>query len=676
MVNYIRIIILIILFSSIGAINAQTTREQIIVDSIISLRKLSMVDSLIDAKKIYYARQAMELSNESKIDSTILKSGRILSVVYMNTDRLDDYRFINSMNMRLATKLKDTSALAVANNNLGYYFLLQTQSDSAFYYYTESLKYYKSLKNNFRYSINLSVIADIQDLEKDYIGAENNAILGITVLENEPLSEDILDQKWILYNILGSVSLNQNLYEDALSYHDKALDIGDKMVDGLYNSLYSIHNQARVYRKMGDLETSLDLYKKALNRTDLYKEDPEFYALIIDNIAETRFLNGDKNYNEILKLYQRAYKISDSLEDQVTKLAVTIDLTKFYAHLKQQDSALKFGYESKLLAKTTNNNEILLEAYTLLSELTEGEEKVAYLNNHIKLSDSLINNERAARNKFARVRFETDQIKAENVQISRERLWFLILSIGLLVTVLLVYVIYSQRAKNRELKLSQQQQIANEEIYNLMLAQQDKMDEGRAHEKKRISEELHDGILGRLFGTRLSLDSLNSTNTDDAIKNRGTYINELKCIEQEIRKISHDLNTDFIANSGFVDIVKALVENQTNAYQLSNTLEIDENIDWEELSNKDKIHLYRIVQESLQNVYKHANAKHVKIGFELKNDVLLVSINDDGSGFELTKAKKGIGIKNINSRVVALNGEVAYNSAKDEGTNIIIKVPM
>ena len=105
-----------------------------------------------------------------------------------------------------------------------------------------------------------------------------------------------------------------------------------------------------------------------------------------------------------------------------------------------------------------------------------------------------------------------------------------------------------------------------------MLAQQDKIDEGRTQEKKRISEELHDGILGRLFGTRLSLDSLNMLQTDDAIKNREVYIGELKTIEEEIRKISHDLNSDFVTGSSFIDIVKALIETQTNAYKLTYSL--------------------------------------------------------------------------------------------------------
>ena len=165
-------------------------------------------------------------------------------------------------------------------------------------------------------------------------------------------------------------------------------------------------------------------------------------------------------------------------------------------------------------------------------------------------------------------------------------------------------------------------------------------------------------------------------NTEEAIQSRSNYINELKTIEQEIRKISHDLNTDFIANSGFLDIIETLIENQTTAYQLTYEFEHSEVIDWDEISNKNKIHLYRIIQESLQNIYKHANANHVKIGFQLKNDVILVSITDDGSGFDINKAKKGIGLKNINSRVSELNGKLTINSTLGEGTDILINVPI
>ena len=174
----------------------------------------------------------------------------------------------------------------------------------------------------------------------------------------------------------------------------------------------------------------------------------------------------------------------------------------------------------------------------LLSELNSGEEGKHYLNEHIKLSDSLLFKERSARNKFARIAFETDEIERENERITRERMWLMILSGGLILTGFLLYIIIAQRSRNKALKFKQSQQEANEEIYNLMLSQQDKVDEARANEKKRISQELHDGILGRLFGTRLSLDSLNFSEGKEAINKRSNYISDLKTIEDVITSYS------------------------------------------------------------------------------------------------------------------------------------------
>ena len=65
-----------------------------------------------------------------------------------------------------------------------------------------------------------------------------------------------------------------------------------------------------------------------------------------------------------------------------------------------------------------------------------------------------------------------------------------------------------------------------------------------------------------------------------------------------------------------------------------------------------------MLQETMQNIYKHAIANHIKISFQLKNNVILLSVEDDGSGFNVTKAKKGIGIKNINSRAKEIGGKV------------------
>ena len=129
----------------------------------------------------------------------------------------------------------------------------------------------------------------------------------------------------------------------------------------------------------------------------------------------------------------------------------------------------------------------------------------------------------------------------------------------------------------------------------LALLGQDKIEEARVIEKKNISQELHDGVLGRLFGTRLSLDSLNMASSEEAINTRSKYIQDLKKIEEDIRKVSHELNTDFIGGSGFLDIIKTLLENQTKAYQLNYEFNHDDAINWEDVSNKTKINIYRII---------------------------------------------------------------------------------
>ena len=350
-------------------------------------------------------------------------------------------------------------------------------------------------------------------------------------------------------------------------------------------------------------------------------------------------------------------------------------MSKFYLGTQKRDLALKYATETYKLAKETSSNDVVLESLLLLSKLKNAEAAKQFLNEHIKLSDSLLKIERNVRNKFARIEFETDQLELENERISQQRLWLILISLVLLVTLFLLYIIVTQRAKNKELKLKQDQQEANEEIYNLLLSQQDKLDGARAGEKKRISEELHDGVLGRLFGTRLSLDTFNNKEGKDAIQIRSKYINELKTIEEDIRKISHDLNTDFVSGSGFMDILSELIEAQTQAYKLKYSFNYTDDISWENLTNKTKINIYRILQESLQNIYKHAEATELKISIQLKNDVICVAISDNGKGFDVNKSKKGIGHKNINSRAKQLKGGVIFKSEINKGTTVKIEIP-
>lgn len=645
-------------------------------DSILKFQALSKNDKFSLDEQFDFAKKALEYANTLNVDSVTIKTNHNYSALSIYTENFDEFKRINARTLELARKNRDSLAMAIANHNLGWYHHRnRVQNDSAYYYYTTAYKISEQLELTSRQVDILINISEIQDLEKDYIGSEESAIKAIKLANHLPLDDYTLESLWLLYTRLGTGARIIKNFDKSLEYHEKAFAMAKRIKDGLILQLSSENNMGHVFKEKGDYKKALNLYEGILDHKELFDLDPNFYALVLDNVAYARFLNGSTDFDHLERMFEQAYHMSDSLNDPVNMLNVTIDLSKFYKDRGLIDRALEYAEESYQLATDISSNDILLESMVLLSDLKSGEEGKKFLRKHIKLTDSLLAHERGIRNKFARIEFETDQIELENERIATEKMWWTISSLVLLLASIMVYIIFTQRNKNRALKFKQVQQAANEEIYNLMLSQQDKVDGARAEEKRRISQELHDGILGRLFGARLSLDSYNFKEGEEAVLMRSKYISELKTIENDIRKISHDLNTDFVAGSGFMVILEELIEKQTTAYQLDYEFDYTDDINWDRVSNKTKINIYRMVQESLQNIYKHAKAKTVKISFELKKSVICLKIVDDGVGFDPHKSKKGIGLKNINARVNELDGTGAIHSKIDHGTTIKIKIP-
>lgn len=650
-------------------------------DSIAKLKELT--DNSDDIKdKFYYARLAIKLSKETKNDSIILVSNRTLSSLFLRNGFYDSIKRINKENLEISRKLKDTLKMAYASHNLGFYFENKNKLDSAYYFYFKTRKFYNSIGEKKLEADILKNMANIQETERDYIGCEINAIEGIKILSKLKKTDKVYSLLWSLNNLIGIASEQIEGYDKAIQYHTKAISFSRKIKGDYLREVYSNINIGILYRRKKDYEKSISILNQTLNNDKIKEDDPTTYSLILSSLAYSKFLHGLYSNEDIEKLFRKSISVAEKNEDFYEIMIAADQFSEYFFKNNNKDSALYYSNKSHDLANLLNNNNWKLKSLLLKSKIEEGEIAKKYLYEHIKLNDSLVLAERSIRNKFARINFETDEIKQENrlfeeenTRISKKNQMLIITSIGLLITLFFLYIIKTQREKNKELQLAQQQQEANEEIYNLMLSQQDKMDEARALEKQRISQELHDGILGRLFGARLSLDSLNLSKTEDAVANRGNYINELKVIEQDIRKVSHDLNTDFIAHSGFLDIIETLVETQTLAYNLESTITADQDINWDAISNKTKIHFYRIVQESLQNIYKHAEATRVDITFKQKNNLISLAIKDNGSGFDENKAKKGIGLKNMRSRVKEIKGVLNIKTKANLGTTIEIRVP-
>ena len=300
-----------------------------------------------------------------------------------------------------------------------------------------------------------------------------------------------------------------------------------------------------------------------------------------------------------------------------------------------------------------------------------------YNKEYIHINDSLQKADRKIADKFSRIEYETDEIKQENTDLTTQNRNLVYIFGSVLILGMFLYIIKAQKAKNRELLYKQEQQKANEEIYNLMISQQSNVETIRVIEKKRVAQELHDGVLGRMFGVRMNLDSLNKFNDELASQQRNSYLVELKNIEQDIREISHDLNrekSELINN--FVAIVVDLFENQKKTFNSKLVYSIDSSIRWDLMSNAIKINLYRVVQESLQNINKYAAASSIKVEFKKGIDGLFLRISDDGVGFNVKKAKKGIGLQNMLSRVNECKGMFDVKSKKGEGTTITVTIPI
>lgn len=647
-----------------------------ILDSINKYYRYAKNSSFDINERLQYALKAKSYSDKFDVDSIKIRVQRHLAVMLYSNEMYEPYLALNKENLNLAFKLKDSSAIRAAGINLGSYYLYIEQNDSSYYYYSKALDYFRLNDKSIRKAESLLSLADIQQEEKAYKGAEEDAIAAIKILNQLAESEDTLYLNWSLYNILAIISKNTLNKEKTIKYYDKSISYSKDMKDGFSYEIFSINNKANAYRYFGEYDKALRLFNNLFDIREKYDEDePDFYPTVLINIAKTKFESGDDDFNQIKKLLEEAYVICKDIDYQTGVMAASLELCRLYIKQNNEELAQKYGNETLKISNEVSNNEYKMYALLELSDLYDDGKGKAFLRQHIRIQDSLQTQERLVQNKFARIELETDQLEAENEEISKENFYLVLLAVGLGLTATLVYLVISQRAKNKELKSIQEQQKANEEIYNLMLGQQDKVEEARSQEKIRVSKELHDGVLGQLFGVRLSLDSLNFSDGKEAMVNRANYIDQLKTIEQDIRDISHKMNTDFISGSGFMDIVSELIENQSKAYGFSHEFTFSDDFSWEFVSNKTKINIYRILQESMQNIYKHAEAKHVKIDIIRVKDEINIYIVDNGKGFDTTKSKKGIGVKNMNSRVKDINGKISFSSEIGKGTSVIIKIP-
>ncbi len=645
----------------------KSNSQQVRLDSLI---KRSGLRGLRTKERKKYLDTAYFISKKIKDDTIRSKYFTALSYRYYSNQNFKSFRELNYKTIRLSQRTNDTSRLAISYWDLGNYFCdHRFENDSAYYYYSKAQRLYSRIGNDLSSAKLLYNISRVKQRVKDYIGSEVALSKAIPVFKALDRDENLYN----CYNNLGIASVGLAEFDEAIAYYDKALEYIPKKPLDVYKKIQNINNIGVVYKRQENFDKALEVYNKALGYDSVYYKFPKLYALLLNNSAHSRLKLKDTV--GIARLFYRALRIRDSLGLRSDISVNKLHLSEFFAFKKDTSKALDYALGANKLAAELGDNESLLASYLLLADLDK-EKGVEYAKMHINLSDSIQREERKIRNKFARIQFETEEIADRNKELSKQRYWISALLGVTVVIALLGWIIFSQRARNEALEFERMQQRANEEIFNLMLSQQSKLEEGSQREKKRISEELHDGVLGRMFGTRLTLGSLNDKDDAQSKKTRLLYLKELKSIEEEVRGISHELNNEmFNSEISYLTLVSALLEAQSVVTKFDYTVDSDFSIDWNLVSGDMKINIYRIIQEAVQNINKYAKAGKVTINFEKIQNSFVFSIHDNGIGFDVHATRKGIGLKNIHSRVTKLGGELDIISNKNEGTLIHIQVP-
>ena len=642
-------------------------------DSLPAYLTLANEDNLPLHIKQKYAQKALSIILEQKDDS--LNKVNLFKVAnrYYNMSDWKAYLKTTKLILERARVSKDSVHMAKAYVYLGDYYLSQSISDSAF------LNYYKAEKTYQRINDQLNLVktflnkANLQYNEGDFFESEITVFKALSILK---LKKDVNELLYESYNLLGILYNEREEFAKALEFQNKALNILDdkKIPSDFQYKAASLNNLGYIYMRMGNYKRAKVFFERGLQEKNLFVDRSSLYAILLDNLGYAKLKLNDPN--KMPELFYESLKIRDSLDLNSGMVSSKIHLSEYYALKKDTFRAIQFSKQALTLSRTSTRIVNTLEA---LKQIAAVDPKNAsqYSKEYIALNEKMLKAERKMGEKFSRIEYETNEIKDQNSSLQeKNKTLIYVFSICTLLG-LFFYVYKTQQAKNRELLFKQQQQIANEDIYNLMISQQNEIELTRIKEKKKVAQELHDGVLGRMFGIRISLDSLDKLDESEAISKRKKYLDELKNVEQDIREISHDLNrekSELINN--FVSILNKLFEDQKNTYSSKLITVFDPEIKWDLISNIVKINLYRIVQEGLQNCNKYAKADIIRVEFKNENDNLVLTIEDDGIGFNTNKTKNGIGLNNIEYRATECKGTVTIKSAKGEGTILTIKVPL
>jgi signal transduction histidine kinase len=623
-------------------------------------------------EKIKFLDSLESISILNRNDSTYRNFLFELSDEYFyNNDNKKSYTVTQKV-LNLSIIAKDTVSMAKAYSYIGDYHQI-SHKDSAYYYYQKAEKLNRLLNRNYHIGKMLFKKAYILFLEGNFIESEAQIANALLYLKKENDAEML----FAAYSLLGTNLEKLEEYNEALKYQLLAKNIVLKLNNSnsnleqkyLYN-IQSTINISNIYEKTSQYDKVIKELELILT-PDLKEKWPQGYVTVLGNLGYSKIKKGIIKDTDTY--FKEALSLSKKNKFENNKVYQLKNLGEYHAKVKDTTRSIKYLNESLQLAQKLKMGEEIKMTLELLSQV-DFKNSTVYDKKYIAISDSLTKAQRINRNKYARIEYETSVVEDENKILSTKNTYILIGSIVMILILVSIIILRYIKSQKREIEFRKSQQKAEEEIFDLLKEYQLKLSIAKELEQNRISKELHDSVMNKLYGARMQLGLLNEYNEEEIKEKRLVYVDLLQEIEQEIRTISHDLHTEINETQfDYSNLLSNLIHLQNEIGTTSFTLHIAPEIIWDSIDSLIKVTIFRIVQESLLNISKHANANTCYVTILLDDDHLVLEIKDDGIGFDLSATKQGIGLQNIQERANTISAILEIISKPNKGTTIRMK---
>lgn len=603
------------------------------------------------------------------------QSNRKLLSDYIEKTKAGLY-YVNELQKRSLAK-NDIKYLGQSHFHRAKEFDRTFAKDSSLYNYTKSEMLFRHSKDTVNLNLALTYKAIILVNNRLYEEAETSILEAMSLSKDNTLSTTLYTQNLML----GSILTGLGQYTQAEQNIKKAIDyLLSPASDPYYPPYLKQLNLASAQNSLvrnhianNDLDNALQLVNTILQNPAILELKNNYeeliYAISLQSLALINLEKGnlekvEQHINTSIDLLKK----NKALDEQ--KFSQTI-LARYLLKTNQKEKA--YALLQDIITHARQENLLYQEKEALAIVLKSTSQNTNEIFNRFEQVTQLINKDaNSLHNTFARIKLETDELLQQNHTLTKQKQWITSTFLFILLMSTLLFSYFFFRQKNKQLKTVQVLQKDTEKYYDSILQIQNELSLARNLERKKIGQDLHDSITNKVFITRFLLEQISP---QDFENKRSDLIKEIQEIETNIRSVSHALAKDnvFTSNS-FCLLLRDLVllQNRNNKTDFTFEMQEDLDLDLESLDTKTKIHIYRIVQEALQNVQKYAQASTCKVEIKKVNYKIILSVTDNGIGFKVAQNSLGIGLSNIKARTRLINGKFEIQSVLKQGTTLQI----